>query len=180
MSVAFAIEVTRSAAEARWRALLAAIPASGLALSAAHLSAGPTFVLEGPPEWRAAAAFACGLGAAAFALAAIAALWRGRTPTASSATPAPTRALIVDETGRPALREPGESTVRPMALRAWCTLPGLTLLVVAPYPAEPAADRRTRPATVLLGRDALSDEGWRRLQVWLRWIERGRLERPTP
>jgi hypothetical protein len=56
----------------------------------------------------------------------------------------------------------------------------LTLLVVAPYPAQPAADRRTRPATVLLGRDALSDEGWRRLQVWLRWIERGRLERPTP
>jgi hypothetical protein len=180
MSVAFAIEVTRSAAEARWRALLAAIPAAALATSAAHLSAGPTFVLEGPPEWRVVAAFACGLGAAAFALASLAALWRARAPTASSASRARSRALIVDESGRAALREPGESTVRPMALRAWCTLPGLTLLVVAPYSAQSSAERRTRPTTVLLGRDGLSDEGWRRLHVWLRWIERGRLERPTP
>lgn len=180
MSVAFAIEVTRSAAEARWRALLAAIPAAGLATSAAHLATGPTFVLEGPPEWRAAAAFACGLGAAGFALAALAALRRGRTPTASSASPAPPRALIVDETGRPALREPGESTARPMALRAWCTLPGLTLLIVAPYSAQSSPERRTRPATLLLGRDGLSDEAWRRLHVWLRWMERGRLEPPTP
>ncbi|MFN8839991.1 MAG: hypothetical protein ACK5XG_14635 [Burkholderiales bacterium] len=180
MSVAFSVEVTRSAAEARWRAVLAAIPAAGLATSGAHLSTGPTCVLVGPPEWRAAAALACGLGAAAFALAAVAALWSARAPTASSPSRGPSRALIVDDIGRPALREPGESTARQMALRAWCTLPGLTLLVVAPYPAQLRPGRRARPATVLLGRDGLSDEGWRRLHVWLRWIERGRLERPTP
>jgi hypothetical protein len=179
MSVAFAIEVTRSAAEGRWRALATAIPAAGLGTAAVQLHAGPTFAIEGPPALRAAATLACALGAAALASASLRALRRGPGARAAVDPKDAGRALVVDEAGRPALREPGDPAPRPMALQAWCTLPGLTLLVLAPYLPQPPSRRRTPRATLVLGRDGVPDEAWRRLHVWLRWIERGRLERST-
>ncbi len=192
MSVAFAIEVARSASEARWRAAALAIPAAGLGLATIQLSAGSTFLLDASPGAASAAALICAAGAIATAAAAFVALRGARrgahrpAPTAVPAAAAPSAgvagappALVVDEAGTPGLRQGSDASARPMSLRAWCMLPGLTVLVLAPYPPQPAAGRRTRPVTLVLGRDAASDEAWRRLHVWLRWNERGRTDRQT-
>ncbi len=175
MGVGFSIPVARSAAEARWRALVHLPPVAGLVLCAVDLATGPFPGLpELPPAWRWAAAAACAIVAAGLAIAGAAALRprpRRRPPAAD---------LLVDEDGRPALRRVPASAAAPMTLIAWCRLPGLTLLVLAPYLPQPSSGRPARPATLCLGRDGMPDDAWRRLQVWLRWIERGRTDRPTP
>jgi hypothetical protein len=65
-----------------------------------------------------------------------------------------------------------------MALRSSCDLAGLTLLVLTQYPGRAPARRQDAPVTLLLGRDAMPDDAWRRLHVWLHWIDRGRDGRP--
>ena len=57
-------------------------------------------------------------------------------------------------------------------------LPGLIVLVLAPIsrndPKLTSSIREERRArVVLLARDAQSEEAWRRLNVWLLWVERG-------
>ena len=192
MSVAFAVEVTPSAGAARWRCVLLGIPAAGLALTGLQLASGPTVLHDAAPALAYAAVAGCGAGALGLAVAALGGLRRrpGRRPGAprdgaagasgdASARAEASRALVVDEEGRPALREGRAAAPRPMSLRAWCMLPGLTLLVLAPYAPQPAGGRRARPVTLVLGRDAVSDEAWRRLHVWLRWNDRGRTDRQT-
>jgi hypothetical protein len=191
MSVAFAVEVARSANEARWRAVSSAIPAAGLALSAVHLSSGRTPLSDASFALAVALALACGVGAIGLALAALLA-WRGSRcsvrstdvppaaePCAPSVTAGTPRSLIVDEAGLAALQDGPGAPPRPMALRAWCMLPGLTVLVLAPYPPQASVARRGSPVTLMLGRDASSDEAWRRLHVWLRWNARGHTHRQT-
>jgi hypothetical protein len=186
MSVAFETGVTPSASEARWRAASLAIPAAGLAVCAFHLASGPAFVLDGSPRVALAAGLGCTAGALVLAVAALrAVLVRGRPRAAGWAPPrgaagpsrAVARSLVVDEAGLPALREAPCAPPRAMSLRTWCTLPGLTVLLLAPYPPQRARGRRARPVALVLGRDALPDEAWRRLHVWLRWTERGRTDR---
>ena len=167
MGVAVEIELTRSRAAARWAALCALVPAAGLMLAAAQLVAGPTLLLDGPVEVRALLAVACAaLSVCALGLAVLdLRLARGRGAGV---------ALRVDEDGVPTLQGVASEPARPMALRASCTLPGLTLLVMAPYSLLPPGRRFARPTVLLVGRDAVPGEAWRRLHVWLRWIERGR------
>jgi len=172
MSVAFAFEVTRSRRVAQLFALSAAIPAAGLALAAAQFAAGPTLLLEGAPTVRAALALASLLGAFVLAWQALRALRAGPGPCGPVF-------LSVDEDGAPSLvAAPGASTV-PVALRASCGLPGLILLVLSPSAPQSASRMRTSAVTVLSGRDGLSDDDWRRLNVWLRWMERGRHTLPS-
>lgn len=186
MSVAFETGVTPSANEARWRAASLAIPAAGLALCAAQLASGPAFVLDGSPHAALAAGLACAAGALVLAVAALREVLARRRPRAAGragvrggAVPSPrgTRSLVVDEAGLPALREAPGAPPRAMSLRTWCTLPGLTVLLLAPYPPQRVRGRRARPVALVLGRDGLPDDAWRRLHVWLRWTERGRTDR---
>jgi hypothetical protein len=133
-----------------------------------HLLSGPTLLVDAPSDRRAALAAGCTALAAWGALLALRDL-RGarRAPTGL--------ALRVGEDGEAVLHGPAPTPARPMALRATCTLPGLTLLVMAPYSAQPSVwGRFARPTVLLLGRDVVPQDDWRRLHVWLRWIERGR------
>jgi hypothetical protein len=184
MSVAFALDAIPSASEDRWRAAVLAVPAVGLSLSGLQIASGPTFLFDGLPAAALAATLVCstlalGLGGAALvALVMSVRRERGRSDDPGAAAGGRC-SLIVDEAGVPGLRDPSEATVRSMSLQAWCTLPGLTVLTLAPYPGQPGAGGRRRPVTLALGRDALSDDAWRRLHVWLRWNERGRTDRQT-
>jgi len=168
MGVAVRIEVTPSRAAARWAAAGTLAGVAGLLLAAVHLLSGPTLLVDAPFDRRATVAAACAALAVWGAVLALRDLHgaRGR-PTGLS--------LRVGEDGDAVLHGPAPMPARPMALRATCTLPGLTLLVMAPSSPQPSVWRRfARPTVLLLGRDAVPQDAWRRLHVWLRWIERGR------
>jgi hypothetical protein len=168
MGVAVEIEVTASRAAAHWSAAATLAGVAGLLLAAGHLLSGPTLLLDAPFDRRAAVAAICVALAAWGGLLALREL-RGARRGASRL------ALRVGEDGEAVLDGPAFTPGRPMALRATCTLPGLTLLVMAPYATQPSVwGRFARPTVLLLGRDAVPQDAWRRLHVWLRWIERGR------
>jgi hypothetical protein len=184
--VAFRIEVTRSRNGARLGALAAAVPAAGLLLAAWQLASGPTLLVDGPAPLRAALAMLCACAAAW--------LWRrgpgrrsgiraararrvaGRPADGTSTLPG--ASLVVDDAGVPGLGSRAGEAATPQVLHASCALPGLMILRLAPHPRNPARARR-RPTTLLLGRDTMTEESWRRLNVWLRWTERGRHVVPT-
>jgi hypothetical protein len=190
MSIAFEAGVAPSAIEARWRCAALAIPAAALALCATQMSSGTSFPLDGSPRAAVAAGLACAAAAAGLAVAALRAL-RGaaRPPGAGAGAGAEQgasgpirssgRTLVVDGAGLPALRDAPDASPRAMSLQAWCTLPGLTVLLLAPYPPQRACGRRARPVGLVFGSDGLPDDAWRRLHVWLRWTERGRIDRHT-
>lgn len=169
MGVAFELEVTRSRAEVAWRAAIAAVPITGLMLAAADFLAGPTVILDAGTELRSVAALACGLVACGVGFSASRAI--------GAASSSRTTRLLVDEGGGVSLRIDGAPAV-PFTLRATCALPGLTLLVMAPYLPSPRGEGARRSVTLAIGRDSAARDGWRRLQVWLRWLERGRPGRP--
>lgn len=165
MSVAVQIEVTRSRSVAAWAGLCALVAASGLMLAAWQLLEGPTLLLEAS-GLRVLLAVACA-ALAAGAVGCAARDLRSRLGGVAGLS------LRVGEDGMPALHGPAPSPARPMTLRASCTLPGLTLLVMAPSSPQPSTRRSARPTVLLLGRDAVPADAWRRLHVWLRWIARG-------
>lgn len=167
MGVAFDLDLGASSGTARrLDAASWLLPAAGLALSACHLAIGPVAALDGPPALRWVLAGSAGLAALAMTVRSVHAL------RARGACAAPGGRLRVDDDG--ALLLLSDGLARPMALRASCPLPGLTLLVVAPYPGQSdAASCRSRPLALRIGRDAVPPEHWRRLHVWLRWTERG-------
>ncbi|MEN9316724.1 MAG: hypothetical protein RJA99_775 [Pseudomonadota bacterium] len=167
MGVAFELEVTRSRGADRFDALAWFVAAASLSLCATSLAAGPVFVADGEPGLRAALAIVAALSAVVSIGLGLGCLLGRR---AASARP-PAR-LSVSDDGALALQD-HRGPARPMALRASCALPGLTLLVVAPYPGQWGTPRRGRPVALRIGRDAVPADGWRRLHVWLRWIERG-------
>ena len=168
MGVAVEIEVTPSRAAARWAAAGTLTGVAGLLLAAVHLLSGPTLLVDALFDRRAAVA------AVLAALAAWGGLLALRDLRGARRMPSGL-ALRVGEDGEAVLHGPAPTPARPMALRATCTLPGLTLLVMAPCFPEPSVwGRFARPTVLLLGRDAVPQDAWRRLHVWLRWIERGR------
>lgn len=167
MGVAFDLEVTRSRGADRVDALAWMVAAAGFALCAASLASGPVFGIDAGPLPRAGLAVAGALAAAGATVLGLRCLLGRR-----SAAPRPPARLSVADDGSFVLQD-GDGPRRPMALRASCALPGLTLLIVAPYSAQPSSSARGRPVALRIGRDAVPAEGWRRLHVWLRWIERG-------
>ena len=202
MSVAFELEVAPSRAVARLAALTRAVPAFAAALFALQAAAGPVALLGDDPIVRGLAAALAAVLALALGALAIAAGCRRADPGA----PAGTR-LFVDADGAPALVPPdaesanvasraapgpapaatcngiavaGTAPAQPLALGASCRLPGLTVLILAPSADHPRVGRRVRPFPLLLGRDAVPDDAWRRLHAWLRWLERGRRSAPDP
>jgi len=167
MGVALSVEVTGSRNAARLRAACLALASSGLGLSAFQVGAGPTRLIDGAPALH--LALAIGLAVAALALAWRGlAEWRGGVPDGSLPT------LAIDEAGAVAVSAGPGRPARPLALRASCQLPGLIVLVLAPSPGDARAAGPGRLVTLLLGRDQLPDDAWRKLLVWLRWMERGR------
>jgi hypothetical protein len=177
MGIACEVEVTRSRDGARLEAICAAIPAAALALAALQLLRGPTWVLEGPEWLRFTAALACLLGASMLGWLAARAGFSGQEAGGAHT------AMSIDDEGAPSLRRLPDPRWQPMVLRSSCELPGLILLVMAPYPASPPSGpsrRSGRMQTLLLGRSGVNDESWRRLKVWLRWMERGRHAMPAP
>lgn len=174
MGIACEVEVTRSRDGARLEAICAAIPAAALALAALQLLRGPTWVLEGPEWLRFTAALACLLGALTLGWHAARARFVGQEAGGART------AISIDDEGAPSLRRLPDPRWQPMVLRSSCVLPGLILLVMAPYPASPPSRRSGRIQTLLLGRSGLNDASWRRLKVWLRWMERGRHAMPAP
>jgi hypothetical protein len=170
MGVAFEIEVTPSLSVLRWCAGVAAVPTLALAVCAWQLSAGPTWLIEGPALLRLGLAGVLSIGAVWVPTGLWLAVRRRQIGGGCGLT------LIVDADGRPTVRAPGLPPVA-MTLRASCALPGLTWLHLAPYPRDPAQGHRRAPVSLLIGADAASPDRWRRLRVWLRWLERGRQDR---
>jgi hypothetical protein len=175
MSVAFEIEVAPSRAHARTVAAIRAVPAVGAALVALQVAGGPTVLAGDEPLAR---ALAVALGASLAVVLSVAALLAWRRPAAPGA-PLGT-VLAVDAAGEATLRAPGAAAPRPVSLKASCRLPGLTVLILAPYLLHSPEGRGARMTTLLLGRDAMPDDAWRRLHAWLRWLERGRRLAPAP
>ena len=169
MGVAFELEVTRSRNAALWGLALSAVPVAGLVLAGARLLSGPTVLSDGPGPGASLAGLAClGLAGAA-ALVAVRRVDRRHPPASVQ--------LRVDDVGAASLRFDGAPAV-PFTLASTCALPGLTLLVMSPYRTRPSRQQRGRSVTLAIGRDCARADDWRRLQVWLRWLERGRSDRP--
>ena len=176
MGVAFELEVARSRLAARVAVVSALLPAAALLIVGARIAGGPTLPLDGStPTLRALSAGAALAGAAALA-------WSAARARRAPAQGVPIGTLLrVDAHGAAALGAGGaRSAPVPVVPRGWWSRAGLTLLVLAPYGRSGAHGAPARPITVVLGRDAMTDEAWRRLQVWLRWLERGRHDRPHP
>ena len=170
MGLAFDLEVMPSRHVARWRVGAFGCAAAGLLLAGARLLAGPT------TWWPQGGWAAAGVGAALVlaGCAALVAAWRE--------TRGPARAvgrgvrLRVDGRGDAWLAQPRELQERPVRPVHAHPLPGLIALRVAPYPGSPPDARGSAAAatTLLFGRDAVPDDTWRRLNVWLNWMDRGR------
>ena len=174
MGLAFEIEVMPSRHVARWRAGAFGCAAAGLLLAGARLLAGPT------TWWPQGGWAAAGVGVALL-LAGCAALAAARRETGSHPRAGGRGVrLRVDGGGEAWLAQPRglpERQVRPVHAHP---LPGLIALRVAPYPGSPPDARGSAAAatTLLLGRDAVPDDTWRRLNVWLNWMDRGRQAQP--
>jgi hypothetical protein len=164
MSVAFQIEVGRSARAAALKLITSAIPAVGLLLSGAWLLVGPSFVMQGieAARWPLAgvlfvsAAVLFGLGA------------RGLLTRCADVLPIH---LSVRDDGSIACDDASGRSVTGLALRSVCRLPGLIVMALAPPALHRGPDRQV--ITLLLGRDAMTAEAWRGLNVWLLWQLRG-------
>ncbi len=171
MSVAFQIEVGRSARVAALTLVTSAIPAAGLLLSGVSLLAGPSFVMQGGEAARwplagalfVAAAGLCGLSV--------------RSLVARSTDALPVR-LSASTDGSIACSDSSGGPVTELALRSVCRLPGLIIMALAPSDPHRAASRQG--ITLLLGRDAMPPESWRSLNVWLIWQLRGQSLQQSP
>ncbi len=170
MSVAFQIEVRRSARAAALTLISSVIPATGLLLSGVSLLAGPSFVMQGSDALRwplagalfVAAAGLCGLSV--------------RSLSAGSTDAWPVR-LSASADGSIACSDSSGGSVKALALRSVCRLPGLIVMALAPSGAHRAPSSQV--ITLLLGRDAMTVESWRSLNAWLLWQLRGQsLQQP--
>ena len=164
MSVAFQIEVGRSARAAALTMITSAIPALGLLLSGVWLLIGPSFVMQGIEAARWPLAGALFVSAAVvFGLSV-----RGLLTGSSDALPI---RLSVRDDGSIACDDASGKSVTGLALRSVCRLPGLIVVALAP----PSLHRvpNSQIISLLLGRDAMTAEAWRGLNVWLLWQLRG-------
>jgi hypothetical protein len=172
MGVALTLEVPPSRRAALLTSAAPAVAAAGALLAAAQVALGPTLMLEGPAALRPLVAAGMVVPAVALAAWAWVLLRRAAAPAAA--------ALAVDAAGAPWVHDTRGAPARPVVLRASCVLPGLIVLVLAPYPQHAAASKRGHgPLTLMLGRDTLPDDDWRRVMRWLRWMERGRHDPPV-
>lgn len=172
MSVALTLEIPPSRRAARLAAAAPSVAAAGAFLAAAQIGLGPTLMLEGPPALR--QLIAAGMFALATALGTWAWVVLGRAATPAAAT------FAVDAVGTASVRDVRGAPARPVVLRASCVLPGLIVLVLAPYPQASAGSARDYgPLTLMIGRDCLPDDDWRRVRRWLCWMERGRHDPPV-
>lgn len=172
MGVALTLEIPPSRRAALLTAAAPAVAAAGALLAAAQLAVGPTLMIEGPPALRHPIAGGLALSAVALGAWAWSVLRRAAAPAAA--------ALAVDAAGAPSVSDVRGAPARPVVLRASCVLPGLIVLVLAPYPRESSAQGRVHgPLTLMLGRDTLPDDDWRRVRRWLCWMERGRHDPPV-
>jgi hypothetical protein len=171
MSVAFRIEVGRSARAAALMLITSAIPALGLLLSGASLLVGPSFVMQGTEGVRWLLA-----GALFVSAAALCAIGSRGSSTRSSDT-LPTR-LSVHDDGSISCSDASGGTVTGLALRSVCRLPGLIVMALAPSVLHRGLNSQV--ITLLLGRDAMTVEAWRGLNVWLLWQLRGQTLQQSP
>jgi hypothetical protein len=172
MSVAFEIEVAPSRVVALLHASTWALPAAGALLAAVQCAWGPTWLL--PQTGSIRLLLATALLAAAAVLAR-----RAWLDLRAASVPFPGRVLAVCEAGEPAVAVVPGRPPEPSRLRASCRLPGLILLVLSPSGSGSGGWSGASTVTLLSGRDGLPDEDWRRLNVWLRWMERGRHTLPS-
>jgi hypothetical protein len=175
MGLAFELSIRTSRRE-RWLAGFARLlAASGAGLSAVHLAAGPTAVLDGPPALQAAVATGLALFSVLLLADGLRILRSGLAPPSGQ----PDRgSLRVDDTGA-CMLDSSDRGGEPATLVRACILPGLILVSLAPSAVGSVLGPHWRCRTLLLGRDAMSLETWRRLNAWLLWCSRGRRDRPT-
>jgi hypothetical protein len=158
MGLAFEVDLRPSRTALRLARAGLLLAAGSLAMGAGALLGGPTALVDEPAPWRLAAGWLAAAAAAGLPLAG----WRRRPGAGSAGAP---RRLEVGERG--------EIRITPGAgaqLCGACRLPGLIVLVLAPYPRERP---RARTLHLVLGRDAMGGDAWRRLNRWLRWMQRG-------
>jgi hypothetical protein len=171
MSVTFQIEVGRSARAAALTLITSAIPALGLLLSGVWLLIGPSFIMQGieAARWP--------LAGALFGSAAILFGVSVRGLLTGSADAFPIRLSVRDD-GSIACDDASGQFVSGLAVRSVCRLPGLIVMALTP----PALQRRPNSQIIMLmlGRDAMTAEAWRGLNVWLLWQLRGQTLQQSP
>jgi hypothetical protein len=120
----------------------------------------------------------CALAAVFGAVRAVQAL-RSRS---SFAQARPARMLHLGQEGLARLSDSASAPLDAPSLRLSrvSELPGLIVVVLTPISRDrPKLSQRWRSGsgaeTVLIAQDAVSQEQWRRLHVWLVWVQRGRL-----
>jgi len=170
VSVACSVLVERGRAGRRLQALAWCMPALGLMSSVACL-------LTGQPVWLSSISHQADPDALSglpflttlLATAALGFVWMACRAAWSRNAPS---LLMLTEAGRVSLDGV------PFDLYSISRLPGLIVLVLAPISSERSKLARClfgpdRTRVLLLGKDAQSADQWRRLNVWLIWVERG-------
>ena len=165
MGVAFELRIVRSRQLSAWGLLSLCVGVCGLVLTAWQMGSGPTWLFDDPgPGAPIVLMFALGL--LGWGLRSLPGRALGWVPSGAR--------LQVDEDGVPSLSTGGNRPSVPMSLKACGAIGGLSWLVLAPYAGQPRPEGLAGPRTVVLGRDAVPADTWRRLHVWLMWCERGR------
>lgn len=181
MSLACHLHVEQSQAGRRALVLGALVAAAGLLLTAAQLWAGPTLLLEDQPLGSALAGGLCALLAVLVVLGGlsgrVAARVSARGQLAINAN-GEVRWLVAGAHRRPGAVGSDEPQVdkpfgQPVSLRRVARLPGLIVLVLASSDEAGRTMWRHRTPRLLIGQDGHDPEAWRRLNVWLCWLERG-------
>lgn len=173
MSVGCSVPIDGGRAARRLRVLAFLIPALGLLTSLVSLLSGPPAGLAVfAPESTGMGSLARNLLMAALATGALGFAWRAlrvfrKVPAQGS--------LELTESGLAVL-----DVDQVFSLHSVARLPGLIVVVLTPiFDSRPKLAlpllNLGRDTVLLLGQDALTPDQWRRLQVWLLWVERGAL-----
>jgi hypothetical protein len=185
MALACSVPVDAGRAGVRLQTLCRVIPGLGLATVALLLNSGPPSWAEPDPTgfWR--------LIQAGFSFSALFILWRAlrvwissrgllnRPSPPNRPNPSEQRILHLEDDGLARLSGPLQppSDAPRLRLARVSALPGLIVVVLAPISEAGTKlswrDRFLRRGEVLLiAEDALSQDQWRRLHVWLLWVRR--------
>lgn len=184
MTIACSVPVDAGRAGRRWLALARAVPAFGMATLAGLL-------VVGPPSWASAEhplfwssmQLICALASLYGGVRAVQAL-RLHSSLAGSRPP---RMLHLGQEGLARLSSAASAPPDAPGLRLSrvSELPGLIVVVLTPISRDrpklsPWWRSDSAVETVLIAQDAVSQDQWRRLHVWLVWVQRGRLSKLAP
>jgi hypothetical protein len=170
MHLGFHLQVVDSREARRLHALTGAVPVVGLLLASWQSASGPVWLIERHGPWSWALAVACFLSAIVLGwLAYCSARMNFRAgPIKVCSLQANAQGLSVSTLHHSADRH--TAIDHPATVSRILRLPGLIVMELTP---TPQTGLRMPRLSVVLGRSSVSADSWRRLNVWLVWVERG-------